>query len=253
MYIDYTGTRRTASFYLASCTQDARRFPATGPRGSPLRQPADPMLHGVTVGVARDTLGLASLAKPSLSTSAAPRALDARAKRGRSVRSALPHRRRRGAGSMGTVFRALDTYSGETVGLKILHRISLSGDGRTAFNARASILAGLRHPGIARYVDHGLCLTGKPISPWSGWRRDPGPATRGPRPLAGREPTLPPAPSPWLWLPRTGRASCTAISSRAISSCARGRRPRRGARLRAGAQRTGLAGGDQHRNGGGDS
>lgn len=66
-----------------------------------------------------------------------------------------------GAGGMGTVFRALDTYSGETVGLKILHRISLSGDEANRFQREASILAGLRHPGIARYVDHGLLPDGK--------------------------------------------------------------------------------------------
>jgi tetratricopeptide (TPR) repeat protein len=61
--------------------------------------------------------------------------------------------RKAGSGGTGTVFRALDTLTGETVAVKVLH------EGRSQraarFVAEARILSELKHPGIVRYVTHG--------------------------------------------------------------------------------------------------
>jgi tetratricopeptide (TPR) repeat protein len=58
-----------------------------------------------------------------------------------------------GSGGTGTVFRAKDTLTGETVAVKILH------EGRNQkterFVAEARVLSELKHPGIVRYVTHG--------------------------------------------------------------------------------------------------
>jgi serine/threonine protein kinase len=66
---------------------------------------------------------------------------------------------------MGTVYRALDRSTGGTVALKLLHS-QPSDTGRTDVAARfgreAQILAGLEHPGIVRYVDHGVAADGAP-------------------------------------------------------------------------------------------
>jgi len=57
-----------------------------------------------------------------------------------------------GKGGMGAVFRAVDTHDGSTVGIKIV-----SGSGsRRRFQREANALKQLNHPGIVRYLDHGV-------------------------------------------------------------------------------------------------
>ena len=63
-----------------------------------------------------------------------------------------------GAGGMGTVYRARDLISGATVAAKIL----AGRDVRLAdrFDQEATILAGLVHPAIVRYISHGVADNG---------------------------------------------------------------------------------------------
>ena len=64
-----------------------------------------------------------------------------------------------GTGGMGTVFRARDAISGETVAVKII------AEGQThlaeRFAREVNVLAALSHPGIVRYVSHGVTPSGK--------------------------------------------------------------------------------------------
>src|SRR5690349_18634354 len=64
-----------------------------------------------------------------------------------------------GSGSMGTVFRARDSISGETVAVKILS----DGQGHLAerFAREVKVLAELSQPGIVRYIAHGVTSAGK--------------------------------------------------------------------------------------------
>ena len=68
--------------------------------------------------------------------------------------------REAGAGGMGTVFHATDLQSGAPVALKILHRQGASDAER--FARESAVLAELSHPGIVRYVAHGVL----PSGPW---------------------------------------------------------------------------------------
>jgi eukaryotic-like serine/threonine-protein kinase len=62
--------------------------------------------------------------------------------------------RQAGSGGMGTVFRAQDRLDGAIVALKILHsRQPLDVE---RFEREAGILADFAHPGIVRYIGHGL-------------------------------------------------------------------------------------------------
>ncbi|XXF80158.1 protein kinase [Myxococcaceae bacterium GXIMD 01537] len=66
-----------------------------------------------------------------------------------------------GRGGMGTIYRASDSVSGQPVALKLLHA-----DGAEAlqrFTREATVLAGLRHPGIVSYVAHGAIPEGRPF------------------------------------------------------------------------------------------
>ncbi|HWO23405.1 MAG TPA: protein kinase [Kofleriaceae bacterium] len=66
---------------------------------------------------------------------------------------------RLGAGGMGEVFRARDPVSGEAMAVKV---ISDAGSQRAARFAReAETLATLEHPGIVRYVSHGVTASGE--------------------------------------------------------------------------------------------
>jgi tetratricopeptide (TPR) repeat protein len=66
--------------------------------------------------------------------------------------------RQAGSGGMGAVFRAQDRLDGSTVALKILHsRQPLDVE---RFEREAGILADFAHPGIVRYVGHGLTAEG---------------------------------------------------------------------------------------------
>ena len=59
-----------------------------------------------------------------------------------------------GCGGMGTVFSAVDLRSNERVALKLL-RVS-GKEHRRRFLREATLLRALSHPGIVRYIDHGL-------------------------------------------------------------------------------------------------
>ncbi|MEP7124884.1 MAG: protein kinase [Byssovorax sp.] len=63
-----------------------------------------------------------------------------------------------GSGGMGTVFRATDRLDGTTVALKVLHSRQPLDEER--FAREAVILAELSHPGIVRYVAHGVTPEG---------------------------------------------------------------------------------------------
>ena len=62
--------------------------------------------------------------------------------------------RKAGTGGTGTVFRAVDTLTGDAVALKVLHEERSQRGAR--FVAEARVLSELRHPGIVRYVTHGM-------------------------------------------------------------------------------------------------
>jgi eukaryotic-like serine/threonine-protein kinase len=59
-----------------------------------------------------------------------------------------------GAGGMGEVYRAHDRATGEAVALKVLGVKATDADA-ARFETEATVLAGLGHPGIVRYVAHG--------------------------------------------------------------------------------------------------
>jgi len=64
-----------------------------------------------------------------------------------------------GSGGMGTVFRARDPMSGETVAVKV---ISDGQSHRTdRFVREVKVLAGLSHPGIVRHIAHGMTPSGE--------------------------------------------------------------------------------------------
>src|SRR3569833_157411 len=62
------------------------------------------------------------------------------------------------AGGMGAVFRARDRSSGETVAIKVLGKGHDLHDVR--FAREIQLLSELSHPGIVRYVAHGLTPSG---------------------------------------------------------------------------------------------
>jgi tetratricopeptide (TPR) repeat protein len=64
-----------------------------------------------------------------------------------------------GSGGMGTVYRALDRTTGEPVALKVLR----GADEIDRFEREIRVLAGLRHPGIVRYVADGITPSGDPF------------------------------------------------------------------------------------------
>src|SRR5215813_14218566 len=63
------------------------------------------------------------------------------------------------SGGMGTVFRARDPISGETVAIKVIS------DEQThlaeRFAREVKVLAELSHPGIVRYISHGMTSSGE--------------------------------------------------------------------------------------------
>jgi tetratricopeptide (TPR) repeat protein len=67
--------------------------------------------------------------------------------------------RKAGAGAMGTVFRARDRQAGGWVAVKLLHEEDAHDVER--FAREGAILAGLGHPGIVRYVAHGITAAGE--------------------------------------------------------------------------------------------
>jgi tetratricopeptide (TPR) repeat protein len=66
-----------------------------------------------------------------------------------------------GRGGMGVVYRALDRGDGSVVAVKVLERCDEAGAAR--FIREGALLARLAHPGIVRYVDHGVSSAGEPF------------------------------------------------------------------------------------------
>src|SRR5215472_208191 len=66
--------------------------------------------------------------------------------------------RRAGSGGMGVVYRARGRVTGSSVALKLVHGQSQEPTER--FTREGRLLAGLRHPGIVRYVAHGATTDG---------------------------------------------------------------------------------------------
>jgi hypothetical protein len=64
-----------------------------------------------------------------------------------------------GTGGMGEVFRARDPISGEAVAIKILSKERSHGTER--FAREVKVLAELSHPGIVRYISHGVTPSGE--------------------------------------------------------------------------------------------
>jgi eukaryotic-like serine/threonine-protein kinase len=68
--------------------------------------------------------------------------------------------RHAGSGGMGEVFRAWDRATGEPVAVKVL--LEGRAPDHLRFAREAGVLAELSHPGIVRYVAHGLTPSGEP-------------------------------------------------------------------------------------------
>lgn len=66
-----------------------------------------------------------------------------------------------GTGGMGTVYRAVDEHTGETVAVKLLRDVA-QGESAHRFMREAQVLAELEHPGIVRYVAHGFTRDNAP-------------------------------------------------------------------------------------------
>ncbi len=64
-----------------------------------------------------------------------------------------------GAGGMGEVFRARDPIAGEAVAIKVISDVR--GLRRARFAREVELLAELSHPGIVRYVSHGVTRAGE--------------------------------------------------------------------------------------------
>ena len=62
-------------------------------------------------------------------------------------------------GGTGSVFRAIDARSGETVALKILH--GSTADDSDRLGREADALSAIAHPSVVRYVDHGRTADGE--------------------------------------------------------------------------------------------
>ena len=64
------------------------------------------------------------------------------------------------AGGMGRIFRARDLVGGGDVALKIVH-LAQSGDAAERFTREALLLGTIRHPGVVRYLEHGVTDRGE--------------------------------------------------------------------------------------------
>src|SRR6185503_8645672 len=66
-----------------------------------------------------------------------------------------------GSGGMGTVYRARDHHTGQTVAVKLL-QANPSPQEVERFVREAELLSTLRHPGIVAYHAHGTTAAGEP-------------------------------------------------------------------------------------------
>lgn len=66
-----------------------------------------------------------------------------------------------GSGGMGTVYRAVDLYSGQPVALKLLHSTWGGQTEADRFRREAQLLSELRHPGIVGFVSSGQTRDGQ--------------------------------------------------------------------------------------------
>jgi serine/threonine protein kinase len=66
-----------------------------------------------------------------------------------------------GSGGMGSVFRAHDLLAGGPTAIKVIHETEPRDVAR--FDMEARLLAVLDHPGIVRYVTHGVTRAGEPF------------------------------------------------------------------------------------------
>jgi len=66
-----------------------------------------------------------------------------------------------GSGGMGAVYRARDRHTGAPVAIKVLREGMGEGSGTDRFVREARVLSELRHPGIVRYVAHGMTPAGE--------------------------------------------------------------------------------------------
>src|SRR5690349_9291109 len=64
-----------------------------------------------------------------------------------------------GSGGMGQVFRARDRHSGEVVAVKVL--LGDAGGHQARFVHETRALSELSHPGVVRYVAHGVAESGE--------------------------------------------------------------------------------------------
>ena len=121
-----------------------------------------------------------------------------------------------GAGGMGEVFRARDRKTGEHVAVKVLFDRHSSRD--THFEREAPLLAELPHPGLVRYLAHGVTESGEQylVMEWLEGE-DLGGASAWPA-SASRRASPSPCARPRRSRRRTRGASSTATSSRATSS-----------------------------------
>lgn len=66
-----------------------------------------------------------------------------------------------GTGGVGTIYCARDARTGQRVAVKVL--VFAGPINKTRFEREAKVLAGLSHPSIVRYVDHGVTAEGAPF------------------------------------------------------------------------------------------
>src|SRR5262245_15840862 len=129
--------RYTSQGSSSSSREISRSSSSSARRGRPLRLPPIP----------RRTAG----ASARLGFMLAGDILDGRFELERSV----------GIGGMGEVFRACDRATDSLVAVKLLHAGRLSDTAR--FEREARVLSELSHPGVVRYVAHGVAARGEPF------------------------------------------------------------------------------------------
>src|SRR5262245_143852 len=81
-------------------------------------------------------------------------------RRGEVIAERFEIEQRVGSGGMGEVYRAIDRASEEAVAVKLLLNQEAASVAR--FMREAEVLAELAHPGIVRYVAHGVLASGAP-------------------------------------------------------------------------------------------